>query len=156
MLRTGKKIEDINYILDNLRSEDLEEIVALLGNNWRQKFIQNTLHTDFTILLSKNVPIAMGGFVPVNKEKPYIACVWLICSKYIKNNKMLLLKTLKSQVQEASYKFDIFYNYIYKSNFEAKKWLRKLGFCFDNPYPHNLKVNKDFEFFYKLNQKKER
>lgn len=154
MLKTDKNINDINFILDNLRSEDFEEITALWGNDWRNNFIQNTINTDIMVLSNHNIPIAMGGFVPINAYNPRIACVWLLCSKYIKNNKILLLKVLKTQIMKASLEFDILYNYIYKSNFEAKKWLGELGFKFDNPFPENLKINQDFEFFYKINKQK--
>ena len=45
-----------------------------------------------------------------------------------------------------------FYNYIYKSNIEAKEWLKKLGFIFDCPIPQKLNIQRDFEFFYKKNK----
>ena len=44
------------------------------------------------------------------------------------------------------------FNYIYKSNFEAKKWLKRFGFKFDNPKPVGLKVKDNFEFFYKVKE----
>ena len=42
-----------------------------------------------------------------------------------------------------------------KSNKQAKEWLLKLGFCFDNPKPNGLNVSEGFEFFYKVNNRKE-
>ncbi len=152
MLKTDKNIDDVNFILDNLRKEDLEEIIELWGNDWKDKFIKNTMSTEFLILTNNNIPIAMGGIVPVGTAESGIACVWLICSKYVKNNRILLLKTIKKQIDSASSEFNVFYNYIYKLNFEAKKWLKNLGFKFDNPSPPNLEVREGFEFFYKLNR----
>ena len=33
-----------------------------------------------------------------------------------------------------------------KTNIDAKRWLKKLGFCFDNPKPANLKISENFEY----------
>lgn len=152
MLKTDKNLKDVLYILDNLRDEDLQEVIAIWGDDWIKKFLENTMKTDFLILLNRNIPIAMGGFVPVFNENCSAACVWLLCTKEVMNNKMLLLKTLKEQIEKEVLNFDIFYNYIYKSNIEAKEWLKKLGFIFDCPIPQKLNIQRDFEFFYKKNK----
>lgn len=152
MLKTNKDINDVNFILDNLRKEDKEEIIELWGDNWKDKFIKNTMSTEFLILTNNNIPIAMGGIVSISNSQLRIACVWLLCSVYVKNHKILLLRTIKKHIDIASSEFDILYNYIYKLNFEAKKWLKNLGFKFDNPSPPNLEVREGFEFFYKLNR----
>lgn len=152
MLKTDKNMKDILYILKNLRDEDQKEVVAIWGDDWTNKFLENTMKTDFLILLNRNIPIAMGGFVPVLNENFSAACVWLLCSKDVINNRFLLLKTLKEQIEKESKNFDIFYNYIYKSNVEAKEWLKKLGFKFNCPFTRKLNIQKDFEFFYKKNK----
>lgn len=156
MLKKDKNIQDVNFILDNLRKEDLLEVQAIWGEDWKGNVIVNALKTDFMILMGKNnkghsVPIAIGGFACLFEKDSKIACVWLLCSKYVYCNKQLLMKTLKEQIELASCRYDVLYNYIYKSNFEAKRWLKKLGFSFNNPHPDNMKKSKDFEFFYKIN-----
>ena len=69
---------------------------------------------------------------------------------FCKENRSLLIKTLKNEILKAEKEYDLMFNYIYKSNFEAKSWLKKLGFKFDNPKPIGLNLKKDFEFFYKV------
>jgi len=98
----------------------------------------------------------MGGFYELFDEKLKIACVWLLTTKYVSQNKMTLMKELKNQISFADKKYDLMYNFIYKSNFEAKNWLKKLGFSFDNPKPEGLKIKENFEFFYKLTNRKEK
>ncbi len=154
MIKLCDNFKDILFILDNLREEDAEELKALWGKNWRNISFSNIKKSQVNILYGKNeinsiVPIAMGGFQIINLS-PSVACVWLISSKYINLNKKLLMKNLKEQINQASKKYNIMYNYIYKSNLSAKKWLKELGFSFDNPHPKNLFVPDDFEFFYKL------
>ena len=91
----------------------------------------------------------MGGI----EGKKSVACVWLLTTNEFINNKLKLAKEISKQIELASNKFEILYNFIYCSNFQAKKWLKKLGFDFDNPAPRGMKIPDNFEFFYKLTKK---
>ncbi len=152
---------EIEYILDNLRDEDMQEVQALWKENWR-KNIYNSLKSEEVIILygrgckKAKIPIAMGGFKELFEKNSNIACVWMLTGKEASLNKIKVLKTLKQAIKQADEKYDLMYNYIYKSNHTAKKWLSMLGFCFNNPKPAGLKIEKDFEFFYKLTNRKDR
>ncbi len=157
MLKKDKNTNDVNFILENLRKEDLNEIKALWGRNYKQKVFESINNTDYLILIGVNdktekIPVAIGGFYEVYKDNPNIACVWLLSTKYIKYNKKEFFSALKKQLEYAETKYFVMYNFIYKENFEAKKWLRKFGFKFDNPKPDGIRVPENFEFFYKLTQ----
>ena len=99
------------------------------------------------------VPVSMGGFHHVQNKNYKMACVWLLSTRFVKYNKTALMRVLKQQVLKASLDYEIMYNFICKSNFQAKIWLKKLGFRFDNPKPKNLDVKEGFEFFYRVNIK---
>ena len=64
-------------------------------------------------------------------------------------HKKLFFNTLKTQVLLAEKEFDILFNFVYTSNFGAKKWIQKLGFSFDNPKPVCFSMEDGFDFFYK-------
>ena len=154
MIKYVSEIKEIEYILTNLRDEDREELENLFGSNWYQSTVESLKNVKFLILYGLGngnilVPIAMGGFYEVQNKDCSIACVWLLSSKFVSKNKTALMRVLRNQLYENSSKYDILYNFIYKSNYEAKLWLKKLGFCFDNPNPENVKLKNDFEFFYK-------
>ena len=160
MLKKNIDKNEIIFILNNLRDEDECELLALWGEDWRNKALSSFEGEEVLILYGKDnycnfVPIAMGGFCELFEKDSKIACVWMLTTKFIKYNKLLLSKNLKQQINNASEKYDIMYNYIYKSKKKKKNWLRKMGFKFDNPRPEKLKIAKDFEFFYKLNKRKE-
>ena len=113
--------------------------------------------TDFIIVKGFDkerniIPIVIGGFFEPYKTNSRVACVWMLSTKYIKYNRYLMMKVLKSQIASASERYEIMYNFIYQSNTKAKNWLKRLGFKFDNPHPKNLKVPVGFEFFYKLHR----
>lgn len=153
MLKTDKNINDVIFILDNLRNEDKLELKTLWGEDWKRLALENIKNTNYMVLTGKNktgknIPIAVGGFEELYKRQEHIACVWLLSARYIKYNKNLFFKTIGKLLYYASFKYKIMYNYIFKSNFEAKKWLKKFGFRFDNPHPEGIIVPEDFEFFY--------
>lgn len=149
MYRTNKNSEDVKYILDNLREEDLEELLALWGASWREETLRNIMDTDFEVLLGKTKkgkkPVVMGGVWEVSEG---IGCAWLLSTPEVKNHRHCLLRELKRDVEKSKKKFKLIYNFIYKRNFEAKKWLRWLGFRFDNPHPKGVNVPEGFEYFY--------
>ena len=152
MIKTDKNIEDVLFVLNNLRKEDLLELKALFGEDWYTKTLKSVQNVDYMILLGKDdnaniVPIAVGGFSDLKQEKAKMACVWLISSVYIKFNKKLLFKAIQEQIKIASKQYQMLCNYIFTSNFEAKKWLQSMGFIFQEK-------NKDnFEFFYKITER---
>ena len=142
------------FILDNLRKEDLLEIECLWGNNWKQKVLNSIDKKKVLFAYGRDkygniIPISMGGFHDIPCEHFKVACVWLLSTKYISMNKIRFFKELRTQFFLYEKNYEILYNYIYKTNIDAKRWLKKLGFCFDNPKPANLKISENFEFFYK-------
>ncbi|MCD7781056.1 MAG: hypothetical protein LUH05_10355, partial [Candidatus Gastranaerophilales bacterium] len=149
MIKKYSDKSEITFILDNLRFEDKQELFFHLGKNWKQKTLQNLINKEILVLYGpdntgKQVPIAMGGFCGLDGDNS-IACVWLLCSFYIYKSRVALTKGLKENIASAEQKYKIMYNFIYKSNFEAKGWLKKLGFKFDNPHPKGMDVKEDFE-----------
>ncbi len=158
MIKYVSEINEIEFILSNLRREDKEELENLFGNDWYQKTLSSLKDEKFLILYGQGnatgrVPVAMGGFYKVEDKSADIACVWLLSSRFISQNKTALMRVLKNQLYLNAHKYDILYNFIYKSNYGAKLWLKKLGFNFDNPNPKNIKLKKDFEFFYKTKER---
>lgn len=143
---------DILYILENLREEDRFELFLQYGKNWKKKAFSRLKRSKMIILKEENgVPFAMGGIEGIDD----IACVWLLTTQNVEHYKIKLLKKIKKELELNSSKYRIYFNYICKTNKQAKKWLSKLGFRFDNPHPQNITVKKGFEFFYRLNYRKE-
>ena len=156
MLKKVSSEFEKKFILNYLREEDKEELQAMFGEGWYKETIKTLQDNDFLVMYvfdeQKNeIPIAIGGFYDFNQSEVSIASVWILSSQYIYRNKKLFFKDIKEKLRETGGKYKIMYNYIYKRNFSAKKWLKKLGFRFDNPNPEGLNVKEGFEFFYKVN-----
>ncbi len=158
MIKECSEKSEIIFVLENLRKEDKEELVALYGDDWKIKTLNDLENKKFLVLYGKDnysniVPIAIGGFYECFNGDKSIACAWLLSSSYIKINKSIFLKEFKNQLLFAEEKYEIMFNFIHRTNFNAKKWLAKFGFKFDNPKPKNIPVQDGFEFFYKVNKK---
>ena len=156
-----KKTNDkliLSYVLSHLREEDKEELIALYSECWYEKTVENFSDREYLVLYGVDdkkevVPIAIGGIDSIFAKEHRIACVWLLSTIWVKRNKKTFFNTLKTQEVLAQNDFDILFNFIYKSNHSAKKWLKKLGFCFDNPSPIGISIDDGFEFFYKLKER---
>ena len=77
---------------------------------------------------------------------------WLMCTDKIKYHIKSLLKELKTEIEKADEQFAFTYNFIFKENKQMKKWLKGLGFIFDNAPAEKtgIKIPDGFEFFYRL------
>jgi len=139
-LKLTKK--NLKIFLDNLRYEDSEEMKLFFKNNSIDDFYKicqkNKKTTYFLSDFDKN-PVALGGCVPY-KDKS--AIVWLLSTKEVYKYKIELFKYIKNKIEFFKKRYSFLYNYIYKSNFEALKWLNILGF-------KSVDVdNKEFKLFY--------
>ncbi len=154
MIKNVSSKKELEFVLDNLRNEDLREVKNLLKNDWKKKLLSNIdpFHTHILCILDKEgnfLPIAIGGFDEISSN-PSIACCWLLTTKFVYKYKKLFFKEVFNFVLEEEKKYSLIYNFIYKSNYQAKSWLQKLGFKFDKANVEKFLYLKDFEFFYKI------
>lgn len=154
MYRANKTDEDVEYILNNLRYEDEMELKTLFGDNWKEESKNRIMKTKFYVMLGKGkhdkTPVCMGGIEQDEKDDNGIGCAWFLTTNEIKKHGIQILKELKKEVEKADEKFWLTYNVIYEKNYLAKKWLKWLGFKFDNPRPKGIEVPEGFEFFYRV------
>lgn len=158
MYRKQKNEKDVMYILEHLRADDLEEVKATYGENWKELTLKSIMDTDFDVLMgiSENgdIPVCMGGAWHLDKDEQGVGVVWMLCTDEIVNHKISLLKELKKEFQDYDKKFWFLYNFIFYKNEFAKTWLKWLGFNFNNPRPAGLNIPQGFQFFYRIRQPK--
>jgi len=142
--RTEKDIKNIQYILDNLRPDDVVEMKTEYGENWRIVVEEYSKIYDLKIACDENgKPICMSGVVP---EENNIGIVWLLTTKEIENHYQSFLNEAKTEIDMWSKEYEVLCNVVHKRNKKAIRWLKWLGFKFDNPL--NIQ-HKDSLFFYK-------
>jgi len=136
--------EYLDLFVDNLRSEDKEELVQFYPTSLEE--FSKTCFEDnqkiYFVLSDKIKPLALGGAYLIKNKKYKTAQVWLLSSNEIKESKIELFKYVLARLEEFKNEYEILFNYIYKTNFSALKWLKKAGFKVVD-----LK-NADYKLFY--------
>ena len=137
--------ENLIKLIENLRKEDKKELKYEFGNNFKDKFIKITLNSGEKYFFAdefKN-PLAIGGVEKTTVDNLKIGQVWLISSKYFSFRNLELIKFIKSKIEDYQNDYDILFNKIYKSNYNALKWLTKCGFKV-----LDISLNNDYKLFY--------
>ncbi len=134
--------KNLSLFVDNLRLEDKKELYYFYRKNYKKKFIQIALCTKNTYFLAdkNNNPAAIGGVVTLRRGREKLGQVWLLCAKNAYQNKIFLYKYIKNKIEIFKKNYDVLFNSIYKSNFEALTWLRRCGFEVLNLADKNFKV----------------
>lgn len=140
------KYDDIFYLSENLRNEDIDEL-ALLGFTPEKALKQSYFNSEycFTVICDKK-PVAMFGARRRNfTNNCKRASIWLLGTKNIEKNKTEFLRKSKKYIEFFKSKFDILENYIDVNNKKYIKWLKWLGFNFGRPFKYK---NGQFIYFY--------
>ncbi len=157
MYRANKNAEDINYVLDNLRPEDLYEVIVAYGEeNWKEKALKNIIENDTILGKSKkdNTPVLVGGICHCKGDEDGVGVVWLLSTNEIKKHIHCFFKEFEVELKKADEKYWVTYNFIHEKNRLAKRWLKKFNYKFDNPKPEGIVIPEGFEFFYRLREVK--
>ncbi len=150
MMEAEPNYKLLKQFLATLRREDKEETQALGCQNFEYDlfdYLDNKPEYTYFLLSKNKKPLALGGA----KETgiPYVAKVWLLTTNELKNNKLELYKYVKNKIELFKTKYDVLYNFIYKTNFNSLKWLKKAGFS-------ELSLeNRDYKLFYFIHGGKE-
>lgn len=152
MYEKAKNEDDIRYILENLREEDKHEALVQRGENYVNQILQEIMNTNSRTYLgckkSDNTPVCIGGYTDT-KEKG-VGVVWLLSTPEVIKHKACMFRHIINAFAEIDNKYWLTCNILYSENQLAKKWLKKLGYKFDNPHPQGVDVPNDFEFFYRI------
>ncbi len=155
------KIEDIKYILDNIRDEDRLEAESTLGKDWKKSLLSDLLNSNQKFILAKTktnkIPVLIAGAWAVGNNNS-IGAIWMLSTPEIVNHQISFLKEMKKELKKYDEDFSILYNKLYKENKLAKNWLKWAGFRFpQSEKKHNaldkaflsVKIPSDFEIFYR-------
>jgi len=142
--------ENLEKFLKNIREEDKEELKYFYNDNYKEIFFKTVFRNQQNSLMisdKNNNPASLGGIVEFVHKGKKIGQIWLLGTKYQKNSRLFLFKIIQRKIFQYKNDYDILFNFVYKTNFEADRWLKKFGFKFKN-----LK-NENFRLFYFKNRK---
>jgi hypothetical protein len=135
--------EDVDYLCNNLRPEDREEVIASHGST------KNALQTGldlsdecWTFLVKETHEIA--GIYGVARQDDMVACVWLLTTPAVEKIWMTFLRETKRLTKELNKKYSILTNSVDAEYTVAIKWLKFLGFTFINKHNYGGKPFLEF------------
>lgn len=136
------KLSDARFIADNMREQDVKEVMAL-GHKPYDALVYSVTHEDaqtFTLFYGNN-PVLMGGTVG---EGVGVARLWMLATDeaYIHPKKLAFMS--KTWVNLLHKPYNYLYNYVWKDNFKAIRLLEYLDCEFDrvSEYKKNLEFIK--------------
>jgi len=145
MIKLDITKENLEKFMENIRDEDKKELIYFYRENYKEIFIKNVLlnkETTCFVADKNNNPVAIGGVVCFDHANKKLGQIWLMSTKVQKANRVSLFKIIAKKLAKYQNEYDILFNFIYKTNFRADKWLKKFNFTFKNT------TNSDFKLFY--------
>lgn len=140
--------QNLFKFISNIRQEDWQELNYFIKDNLIQNFIDICLRNkqNSYFLASDSTPIAIGGVCDYHFVDLKVGQIWLLCANGFEKEQIYLYKYVKNKISCFCDKYDVLFNYIYKSNFNALKWLKRMGFS-----SCELK-NNDLNLFYLIKE----
>ena len=152
MYEKEKNEKDILYILEHLRLEDKHEAITQKGEDYKQIILEEIMNCKTRTYLgcrkADDLPVCIGGFTDTQEKG--VGIVWLLSTPEIENNKTCLLRHIVGAFEEIDARYWLTCNVLFSENRFAKRWLKKLGYKFNNPKPDGIDVPEGFEFFYRI------
>lgn len=132
-------VQDVNYIADNIREADRQEL-------WAASHLTPFQALKISFLISRDivfvgtaddVPVCMYGVKPPsmlgNKAVP-----WLIGTEDVPLHSREFLRRSREVVEEFSERFPYMENFVDARNEDAVRWLQWLGFSVYYPKPYGV------------------
>ncbi len=124
--------EDVEYLSENLRAEDVEEVMAI-GQTPFDALSHGFIHSNPCLTLidpHTNNPGAILGVC--GSGYPNMGIIWLLGTPAIEKNTVKFLRGSKQVMQEVEQAapYEAFYNYTHANNTVHHRWLKWLGFKF--------------------------
>lgn len=125
----------MKFIADNMRKEDVEEVMASGGYTPTEAIETSVSASNFTVVVTiDDTPIAILGLnvydIMGGKGIP-----WLLSAEQALKHKRVFLELSKPIIDEMLDKCPYLINHVYTKNTVSKRWLKWLGFTIEKAKP---------------------
>ena len=140
--------EDLKYLSQNLREEDMREVSSLIPNPDYLQVLRDCVEHSDTVYVVRvdEVPVVIFGSRKtedtVERVGKKAADIWLLGTNDIKLNKTSFLKLSRKCVRELARDVDYLWNIVDPRNELHIRWLKWLGFTF--PFIHPVREDLNF------------
>jgi hypothetical protein len=141
--------DDIEYLIENVRPEDEEEVKEFSGETVRE-VLEGTPELDKSqVWVVDGKIVCMFGVTPLPKY-PKTGLIWLLATPdFHKHTKSFAVRN-KAVFEEVIKDYEYVFNYVLSKNEDSVRWLTWLGFNMGEPQPIG-KTGANFNRFELLN-----
>lgn len=126
-------MKDVNYLSNNLRQSDIDEIKASHNHTPKEALMISLKESIFALTVEKEgVPVAMFGIVP-ESALGYRASVWLLASPCLDKMKRRFVRHSRKFIEMMLEFYPNLSNFVDVRNKTSIAWLRWLGAKMDKP-----------------------
>lgn len=129
--------EDVQYLIDNIREEDVIECRALNGGTIEDSLLntKNLLDNSMVWAVNGNVVCMFG----VNPCGDGVGVVWLLGTDEFDNYSKMFVLRCKRVFKQVIKGYDYLFNYVYEKNIKSVNWIEWLGFTVHRAEPVGIK-----------------
>lgn len=134
------KVEDVQYLIENIRDADKLEVEAASGLPHYESIIRALEYCDeaWTGLIDDKIVAIFG--VHIISYVTGSGVPWLLSTKHIEENPRTFLKYCKPVFKKLCVDLNYLFNYVDERNILAKEWLKWLGFKLDDAVPFGAEL----------------
>ncbi len=128
-------LADLDFIVDNIRADDLAEVEAMGGKTVRECLDETTdiRNTAWVWEHDGNV-MCIFGVNPVENTDG-IGAIWMLGTKFFDDHEMIFASACRPILDDLISKFKYVFNYVYVENIKSIQWLMWLGFKISEAVP---------------------
>ncbi len=127
--------DDIDFLVENIREDDVNEIKAIGGKTVRECINETKdIEDNSWVWEHEGKVMCIFGVNPIEDED-CVGAIWMLATKFFDEHEMIFAKTCKSILNEIITKFKYIFNYVHAENLKSIKWLEWLGFDISEAVP---------------------
>lgn len=130
-------LDDVEVLAPRLRSEDVEEVKAVLGF-YSRAYLEDAVRASapcYVMLGEQEELVGIYGVIPCLTQLN-AGAVWMHCTDDLAKYPFQFLRRSKRGVEELLQSYDILFNHVDARNTVHIKWLQWSGFSFINLHPN--------------------
>jgi hypothetical protein len=140
-------LEDIEYLASNLRDIDKREIAAVSGRSTKAVLMSGATKSEYCkVAIVDGVPMCIYGVSRAGALSG-VGYIWLLGTDEIDKHAVKFIRGCAIQISEIVKDFNLVENWCHAENKKTIRWLKWLGFTFEDPKPYGRKKEMFHKFY---------
>lgn len=129
--------EDIQYLKNNLRKSDVDEIWASHHVTPEYALTEGLRNSSICLTIKNEKPLSMFGICPENLLGTR-AVLWLLATENLMDVKLEFIRYSRKFINLMIEQYPLLYNWVDARNVKSVYWLKKIGADLKNSEPYGV------------------